>query len=59
MEDPPRSLWGGWPWSIMAAYFRETDLALRVVAWHHGEAVAWAKARHTEYPYPGDNARWV
>ena len=29
------------------------DLALRVVARHHGEAVARATARHMEYPYPG------
>ena len=28
------------------------DLALRVVARHHGEAIARATARHMEYPYP-------
>jgi transcriptional regulator GlxA family with amidase domain len=33
------------------------DLALRVVARHHGEAVARATARHMEYPYPEDNTR--
>ena len=33
------------------------DLALRVVARHHGEAVARATARHMEYPYPEDNRR--
>ena len=33
------------------------DLALRVVARHHGEAVARATARHMEYPYPDDNRR--
>jgi transcriptional regulator GlxA family with amidase domain len=35
------------------------DLALRVVARYHGEAVARATARHMEYPYPEDNARRV
>jgi transcriptional regulator GlxA family with amidase domain len=35
------------------------DLALRVVARYHGEAVASATARHMEYPYPEDNARRV
>ena len=35
------------------------DLALRVVARHHGEAVARATARHMEYPYPQDNTRRV
>jgi transcriptional regulator GlxA family with amidase domain len=30
------------------------DLALRVVACHHGEAVARATARHMEYPFPED-----
>jgi transcriptional regulator GlxA family with amidase domain len=35
------------------------DLALRVVARHHGEAVARATARHMEYPYPEDNRRRV
>jgi transcriptional regulator GlxA family with amidase domain len=29
------------------------DLALRLVARHHGEAVARGTARHMEYPYPG------
>lgn len=33
------------------------DLALRVVARHHGEAVARATARHMEYPFPEDNRR--
>jgi transcriptional regulator GlxA family with amidase domain len=35
------------------------DLALRVVARHHGEAVARATARHMEYPFPEDNRRRV
>jgi transcriptional regulator GlxA family with amidase domain len=35
------------------------DLALRVVARYHGEAVARATARHMEYRYPGDNRRRV
>ncbi len=35
------------------------DLALRVVARHHGEAVARATARHMEYPFPVDNHRRV
>lgn len=35
------------------------DLALRVVARQHGEAVARATARHMEYPYPESNARRV
>ena len=35
------------------------DLALRVVARHHGEAIARATARHMEYPYPDDNTRRV
>lgn len=35
------------------------DLALRVVARHHGEAIARATARHMEYPFPDDNARRV
>jgi transcriptional regulator GlxA family with amidase domain len=33
------------------------DLALRVVARYHGEAVARATARHMEHPYPEGNAR--
>jgi transcriptional regulator GlxA family with amidase domain len=33
------------------------DLALRVVARYHGEAIARATARHMEYPYPEDNRR--
>jgi transcriptional regulator GlxA family with amidase domain len=33
------------------------DMALRVVARYHGEAVARATARHMEYPYPDDNRR--
>src|SRR4051794_878402 len=35
------------------------DMALRVVARHHGETVARATARHMEYPYPEDNKRRV
>ncbi len=35
------------------------DLALRVVARHHGEAVARATSRHMEYPFPDDNRRRV
>jgi transcriptional regulator GlxA family with amidase domain len=35
------------------------DMALRVVARLHGEAVARATARHMEYPYPADNRRRV
>jgi transcriptional regulator GlxA family with amidase domain len=35
------------------------DLALRVVARHHGEEIARATARHMEYPYPVDNTRRV
>lgn len=35
------------------------DLALRVVARHHGMAVARATARHMEYPFPEDNRRRV
>jgi transcriptional regulator GlxA family with amidase domain len=35
------------------------DMALRVVASHHGEAVARATARHMEYPFPEDNHRRV
>jgi transcriptional regulator GlxA family with amidase domain len=35
------------------------DMALRVVARHHGEAVARATARHMEYPFPTDNRRRV
>ena len=33
------------------------DLALAMVARHHGEAVARATARHMEYPFPEDNLR--
>lgn len=33
------------------------DMVLRVVARHHGEAVARATARYMEYPFPGDNRR--
>jgi transcriptional regulator GlxA family with amidase domain len=32
------------------------DLALRLVAGHHGDDVARRTARHMEYPYPGDRA---
>jgi transcriptional regulator GlxA family with amidase domain len=35
------------------------DMALRVVARHHGEAVARATARYMEYPFPEDNRRRV
>lgn len=35
------------------------DLALRVVALQHGEAIGRATARHMEYPYPESNARRV
>ena len=35
------------------------DMALRVVARHHGEVVARATARHMEYPFPEDNRRRV
>jgi transcriptional regulator GlxA family with amidase domain len=35
------------------------DLTLRIVARHHGEAVARATARHMEYPFPEDDARRV
>jgi transcriptional regulator GlxA family with amidase domain len=35
------------------------DLALRIVARDHGEAIARAAARHMEYPYPENNDRRV
>jgi transcriptional regulator GlxA family with amidase domain len=35
------------------------DLALKVVARYHGEAVARATARHMEYRFPEDNVRRV
>lgn len=35
------------------------DVALKVVARHHGESVARATARHMEYPDPEDNRRRV
>lgn len=35
------------------------DMALRVVARHHGEAVARATARYMECPFPEDNRRRV
>ena len=35
------------------------DMALRVVARHHGDAVAGATARYMEYPFPEDNRRRV
>jgi transcriptional regulator GlxA family with amidase domain len=35
------------------------DLALRIVARHHGEEIARATARHMEYPYPVENKRRV
>lgn len=33
------------------------DLAFRIVAQYHGQAVAQATARHMEYPYTEDNRR--
>jgi transcriptional regulator GlxA family with amidase domain len=35
------------------------DMALRVVARHHGEAVARATAKYMEYPFPEDNRRRI
>jgi transcriptional regulator GlxA family with amidase domain len=35
------------------------DMALRVVARHHGEAVARATDRHMEYPFPENNRRRI
>jgi len=35
------------------------DMALRVIARHHGDAVARATARYMEYPFPEDNRRRV
>ena len=35
------------------------DMALRVVARHHGDAVARTTARYMEYPFPEDNRRRV
>jgi transcriptional regulator GlxA family with amidase domain len=35
------------------------DLAFRLVARVHGEAIARATARHMEYPYPEDNRRRI
>ena len=35
------------------------DPALRVVAGHHGDAIARATARHMEYAYPVTNTRRV
>ena len=35
------------------------DMALRVVAKHHGDSVARATARYMEYPFPEDNRRRV
>jgi transcriptional regulator GlxA family with amidase domain len=35
------------------------DMALRVVAHHHGEAVARATAKHMEYSFPEDNGRRI
>ena len=35
------------------------DMALRVVARHHGDAVARATARYMEYPFPEGNRRRV
>jgi transcriptional regulator GlxA family with amidase domain len=42
-----------------AGFSAGIDMALRVVARHHGEAVARATARHMEYPFPEDNRRRV
>lgn len=33
------------------------DIALRVVARHHGEAVARATAKHMQYPFAEDHRR--
>jgi transcriptional regulator GlxA family with amidase domain len=35
------------------------DMALKVVARHHGEVVARTTAKHMEYPFPQDNRRRV
>jgi transcriptional regulator GlxA family with amidase domain len=35
------------------------DMALRIVARDHGEAIARATARYMEYPFPADNRRRV
>lgn len=35
------------------------DLALRLVARYHGDAIGRATARHMEYPFPDDNRRRV
>ncbi len=35
------------------------DMALRVVARHHGDEVARATARYMEYPFPEDNRRRI
>jgi len=35
------------------------DMALRVVARYHGEAVGRATARHMEYPFPDTNTRRI
>ena len=35
------------------------DMSLRVVARHHGDAIARATARYMEYPFPEDNRRRV
>jgi transcriptional regulator GlxA family with amidase domain len=35
------------------------DLALKIVARYHGEAIARATAKHMEYPYPEGNARRI
>ena len=35
------------------------DLALKVVARYHGEAIARATARHMEYRFPEDNSRRI
>jgi transcriptional regulator GlxA family with amidase domain len=35
------------------------DMALKVVARDHGEAVARATARYMEYPFPEDNRRQI
>jgi transcriptional regulator GlxA family with amidase domain len=35
------------------------DLALKLVARYHGEAIARATARHMEYRFPEDNTRRI
>jgi transcriptional regulator GlxA family with amidase domain len=35
------------------------DMALKVVAFHYGESVARATAKHMEYVYPENNGRRI